>query len=111
MAKQFILLEVGALSAVRQNLRAVRAPMNFTIENVEVSCGAANADGDATFNVRSGASLAALTSIFSSPSDRPKILSGATTGEAAGLSVVITKDTWLAWDVDSVPVGGISAPV
>jgi hypothetical protein len=109
MAKQYIYLEVGALSAVQQNLRAVRAPMDFTIENVEVSAGA-NV-GEATFNVRAGSTPSAATTIFASPSDRPKIASGASRGESAGLSVAITKDTWIVWDVDAVPVGGISAPV
>jgi hypothetical protein len=110
MAKQFILLEVGALSTVQQNLRSLRAPFDFTIENVEVSAGA-NVPGDATFNLRSGASVATATTIFASPADRPKILSGQSKGETTGLSVVITKDTWLVWDIDAAPIGGISAPV
>ena len=113
MAKQFAYLEVGALSAVQQNLRAIRIPMNVTVEYIEVTTGA-NVAGDTTFNLRAGSSPTTATTIFASPSNRPTIPNGSSVGftDVTMLAAIsLTKDQWLVWDVDALPAGGISAPV
>lgn len=112
MAKQFIALEVGAISEVQAGLRLMPLPsdLNFTVEHIEVRCGAA-APGAATFNVRAGATLGSLSTIFAAPGDRPKILAGATSGEVAGLDIDLPLGGWLAWDADALPLGGLAAPV
>jgi hypothetical protein len=114
MAKQFIVLELGTISAgVHPILRYVRVPKDFgfTIEHVDVSAGAPNGAGDAVFNVRTGPNLASLTTIFAMPADRPKIASGATDGEVTGLSEAVAAGSYIVFDADSIPLGGLSGPV
>lgn len=106
MAIQFFLLEVAGQGAVTTNIRTVPSPMACTILEVGVRCGSPNASGDAIFDVnKNGAS------IFADPADRPKILSGQTSGERTGLSVSLAKDDLLSVDMDSVPLGGVAGPV
>jgi hypothetical protein len=114
MAKQYIVLEVGTISSgVRPLLRYVRTPddFDFTIEHIDVTAGVASEVGDSTFNIRKGASLSSLTTIFAMPADRPKILEGETAGEVTGLGIDVAGCSYIVWDADAIPLGGLTGPV
>lgn len=94
----------GVRSAITSpSLAAIefREPSALTLIKIRVSVSVVNNNGDTTFDVKKNG-----TTIFASPVDRPKILSGATTGTVT-VSVALAENDLIQIDVVAVPLGGI----
>lgn len=88
----------GAMSKVIE----FPSPMNGRITQLMVRIAAPNASGDAVFDVNIND-----VTVYASPTDRPKIVSGQTTG----ISIIdkeVTVNDMITVDLDAAPLGGIS---
>lgn len=88
----------GAMSKVIE----FPSPMNGRITQLMVRIAASNPDGDATFDVNIND-----VTVYASPSDRAKIVSGQTTGVSIIDKEVVINDM-ITVDLDAAPLGGIS---
>lgn len=88
----------GAMSKVIE----FPSPMNGRITQLMVRIAASNPDGDATFDVNIND-----VTVYASPSDRAKIVSGQTTGVSIIDKEVVVNDM-ITVDLDAAPLGGIS---
>jgi len=87
------------------SLAAIEFPepvSTLTLTRVFVRLAVANANGDATFDVKKNG-----VTIFASPTDRPKIVAGQTFGFVT-VSVSLSENDLVQVDVVSAPLGGIT---
>lgn len=112
MAIQYVVQGLSsALTSVASQIFLVRVPFDCTLKEVEISLGSEVPEGQqAVFDVNAGASAAALASLFPVFPNKPKATAGQTAAVKTGLNIALPKG-FLTVDVDSVPLGGISAPV
>src|ERR1044072_2582169 len=110
-------MEHFAVSGVRQgvtvpttNLLLFRIPFDCTLLEVEADIGAQVPTGSAViFDVRAGATLSTMTSIYSAPANRLTVAAGASGAQQTGLSVALVKG-WVAGELIHYPAGGLVAP-
>jgi hypothetical protein len=112
MALDYIVQGLKAgLTAVASQIFLIRIPFPCTLKEIEISLGSAVPSGqEAVFDVNAGESAGTLATLFPVSANRPKATAGQTAAVKTGLNIALAKG-FLTVDVDSVPLGGISAPV
>jgi hypothetical protein len=101
----------SSLTSVASQVFLLRIPFACTLKEIEISLGAnVPAGQEAVFDVNAGATAAALATLFPTPADRPKAVAGTAVASKTGLNIALAKG-YLTIDLDSLPLGGIAAPV
>jgi hypothetical protein len=98
----------AVVSPTQVNAVIARFPIgvNGQIVNFKMTIPVANGAGDFVVDIRKNG-----VTIFASPTDRPKIVAGATSGQIVGrIDAVLLSDT-ISLVPTSVPVGGVGNPL
>jgi hypothetical protein len=106
MPEHYAVFEVGALLLVaQQTYRRLKCPLNGFIQDVYYNVGS-NLPSDATFNIRKNG-----TSIWAGDlTQRPKILSGQSSGNKLAINTAVAVNDRIEMDVDVMPAGGLPVP-
>lgn len=106
MPEHYGVFEVGAVLLIAQQAyRKMKSPLTGFVQDVRYSVGS-NLPSDATFNIRKNG-----TSLWAADlTQRPKILSGQSSGSKLAINAAITIDDRLELDVDVMPSGGLPVP-
>jgi hypothetical protein len=92
----------------RNDIAFFFVPFNGTLKRVDLAVKPANVNGagDSVFDVKLNG-----TSIFGSPTARPKIVAGQAKGNVSGLTVAVNEGDIISFDAATIPTGGLQGPV
>lgn len=95
------------LLAIAPGVFEFPAPVAGNITRVEIFARAANANGDATFDVN----VNDVSIWAADQTQRIKLLAGQTSAEVSGLAVAVARGQWLTVDCDVLPAGGFPGKI
>lgn len=106
MPEHYAVVQVDqVLQAVQDGYRYIKSPLAGFVQDAYYSVGS-NLPTDAVFDIRkNGASLWAAD-----PSQRPKILAGASSGQKLAINAALAVGDLLQLDLKTVPAGGLPVP-